>query len=103
MTWLVDVQNEDGGWGGARGVCSSIEETGVALSGLASAAARERDERAIRAIVRGCQWLIDATAGTCDAAPIGLYFARLWYYEQLYPLVFALHGLATSRRVLQPS
>ena len=31
---------------------------------------------------------------THDAAPIGLYFARLWYYEELYPLIFALHGLA---------
>ena len=22
------------------------------------------------------------------AAPIGLYFAHLWYYEELYPLIF---------------
>ena len=30
-------------------------------------------------------------------SPLGLYFARLWYYEELYPLVFALEGLAGAR------
>jgi squalene-hopene/tetraprenyl-beta-curcumene cyclase len=101
VTWLVDAQNADGGWGGARGVRSTIEETGVSLSALASGAAQERDARVTRAIVRGCEWLIDASGGSCDAAPIGLYFARLWYYEELYPVIFALHGLATARRALQ--
>ena len=32
-----------------------------------------------------------------SAAPVGLYFARLWYYEELYPLVFALEGLAGAK------
>ena len=100
VAWLLDVQNADGGWGGARGVPSSIEETGVALSGLA-AGALNSDARLSRAIGRGCEWLIDATASAHDATPIGLYFARLWYYEELYPLTFALHGLASVRRALQ--
>jgi hypothetical protein len=26
-------------------------------------------------------------------APIGLYFAKLWYYEDLYPVVFALSAI----------
>jgi squalene-hopene/tetraprenyl-beta-curcumene cyclase len=101
VRWLADAQNADGGWGGARGVRSSIEETGVALSGLASAAAR--DDRLTLAIGRGCEWLIDATASANEASPIGLYFARLWYYEELYPLIFALHGLSAARRALQPA
>jgi squalene-hopene/tetraprenyl-beta-curcumene cyclase len=101
VRWLADAQNADGGGGGARGVRSSIEETGVALSGLASAAAR--DDRLTLAIGRGCEWLIDATASANEASPIGLYFARLWYYEELYPLIFALHGLAAARRALQPA
>jgi len=25
-----------------------------------------------------------------ESAPIGFYFAKLWYYESLYPVVFAL-------------
>ena len=28
------------------------------------------------------------------ASPIGLYFARLWYYEELYPLVMEQEELA---------
>jgi len=103
VTWLADTQNADGGWGGAAGVRSSVEETGIVLSALASVALREQDDRISRALVRGCEWLIDAAGGTDNAAPIGLYFARLWYYEELYPLIFALHGLATARRVLQLS
>ncbi len=35
-----------------------------------------------------------------SATPGGLYFARLWYYEELYPLVFALQGLAGGRQQL---
>jgi squalene-hopene/tetraprenyl-beta-curcumene cyclase len=101
VNWLVDVQNHDGGWGGARGVRSTIEETGVSLSGLAAAASINPDERVTRAIARGCEWMIDTTASAHDAAPIGLYFARLWYYEELYPLIFALNGLAAARQVLQ--
>ena len=31
-------------------------------------------------------------------SPLGLYFARLWYYEELYPLIFALEGLAGAGR-----
>ena len=103
VTWLLDAQNADGGWGGARGVRSTIEETGVALSGLAAAGTLNSDERVPGAIGRGCEWLVDTTARAHVAAPIGLYFARLWYYEELYPLIFALHGLAAARRVLQPA
>jgi squalene-hopene/tetraprenyl-beta-curcumene cyclase len=103
VTWLLDAQNGDGGWGGARGVRPTIEETGVSLSGLAAAASMHPDERVTRAITRGCDWMIDTTASTHEAAPIGLYFARLWYYEELYPLIFALHGLAAARQVLQPT
>ena len=42
---------------------------------------------------------MDATADGAEtaAAPLGLYFARLWYYEDLYPLVFALAGLAGAK------
>ena len=33
------------------------------------------------------------------ASPIGFYFARLWYYERLYPLIFSVSalGAATAR------
>ena len=31
-----------------------------------------------------------------EASPIGLYFARLWYHEDLYPEIFAISGLAAA-------
>jgi squalene-hopene/tetraprenyl-beta-curcumene cyclase len=97
IDFLIRAQNGDGGWGGAPGTPSTIEETGVALSALARAA---DDRHAFRnlddAVARGLFWLTEATASGPHAAPIGLYFARLWYYEDLYPLVFALSGLAST-------
>ena len=33
-----------------------------------------------------------------DAAPIGLYFARLWYSEELYPLIFTVGALELAHR-----
>ena len=86
--------------GGAPGVESSIEETGAALSAL-GLCRDDNDESAVHeAVTRGAAWLVDATGeGTrVPAAPIGLYFARLWYYEDLYPLIFAIEGLAAVRQ-----
>ena len=31
--------------------------------------------------------------GEFEPAPIGFYFAKLWYYERAYPLVFAVGAL----------
>ena len=81
---------------------SSIEETGIVLAALGRSAA-DGDERQIRkTVVRGAHWLIDAIgdAEETAAAPLGLYFARLWYYEELYPVVFALAGLTGAASVL---
>jgi squalene-hopene/tetraprenyl-beta-curcumene cyclase len=92
VEWLLKCQNADGGWGGDAGLPSSVEETGVALEALARAI---DDGDANRdGLKRGLAWLSAATAANCGASPIGLYFARLWYFEELYPLVFALGGMA---------
>ncbi len=90
VRWLVATQNPDGGWGGLAGTPSSIEETGVALESLAIAGDRESD-----AIDRGIRWLADAThRGThFPASPIGFYFANLWYFEELYPVIYTVAGL----------
>jgi squalene-hopene/tetraprenyl-beta-curcumene cyclase len=89
--WLRSVQNADGGWGGDRGVRSSIEETALAIGALAATGNQE----AAAALAAGCEWLRAATAdGTrFPPAPIGLYFARLWYSEALYPVLFTVSGL----------
>jgi squalene-hopene/tetraprenyl-beta-curcumene cyclase len=47
------------------------------------------------AIEKGTQALLQQTQnGTVTpASPIGLYFARLWYSEQLYPMLFTITAL----------
>jgi squalene-hopene/tetraprenyl-beta-curcumene cyclase len=76
--WLHQTQKSDGGWG-------SIEETALAIHALAAT-----DGNGSK-FEHGVEWLIQATEeGTrTPASPIGLYFARLWYFEELYPLIFA--------------
>lgn len=95
--WLHAAQNADGGWGGDRGAPSSIEETALAVQALAADPLGSRD-----ALRRGVEWLMDATSKgrNVPASPIGLYFAKLWYYEELYPLIFATGALIQARRAL---
>jgi squalene-hopene/tetraprenyl-beta-curcumene cyclase len=90
--WLIAVRNADGGWGGDRGVASSIEETALAVGALAAGGGPDADE----AIGAGCEWLGAASVDgrRFPAAPIGFYFARLWYSEALYPVLFTVSGLA---------
>ena len=47
------------------------------------------------AVQRGVDWLVQETdkGSELPASPIGMYFAKLWYYEQLYPLIFAVDAL----------
>jgi squalene-hopene/tetraprenyl-beta-curcumene cyclase len=87
--WLLKAQNEDGGWGGAVGTPSTVEETALAIAALNT---DDGDEAA----GRGAEWLVKQThQGTrFEPAPIGLYFARLWYSERLYPVIFTLRALA---------
>ena len=98
VRWLLAARNADGGWGGDRGVPSSIEETALAVGALADA-----DPALVHvAIADGCAWLEAATDGGTlfQASAIGLYFAKLWYSESLYPLVFSVDGLTRACRAL---
>lgn len=99
--WLRSAQNSDGGWGGDRGVSSSVEETGLAMGALADTGAGGVNVDDVGQPIRAaCDWLDAATAGVerFHAAPIGLYFAKLWYSESLYPVLFAVDGLARALR-----
>jgi squalene-hopene/tetraprenyl-beta-curcumene cyclase len=55
------------------------------------------------AIARGAAWLVDATArGTrTPVSAIGFYFAKLWYHERLYPLIFTTAALGRAQQVLR--
>jgi squalene-hopene/tetraprenyl-beta-curcumene cyclase len=96
IAWLCQAQNADGGWGG-DGQHSSVEETALAVEALAGV---QRDDRSEPALDGGLRWLVKAveTNRHRDASPIGFYFAKLWYYENLYPLLFTLAALGQVRR-----
>lgn len=102
VDWLITAQGADGGWGGAPGVSPSLEETALAVDALARAGSTAEGDACRTAIRRGCDWLVAATnEGTAfPPAPIGLYFAQLWYHEQLYPLIFTVSALAAALPVL---
>ena len=96
VRWLLENQNVDGGWSARRGLESSVEETGLALDSLV------RFANARPAIDRAAYWLsVRVNEGTVDQpTPIGFYFARLWYFEDLYPIIFAAAGLNRWRDTL---
>ncbi|HVR29572.1 MAG TPA: prenyltransferase/squalene oxidase repeat-containing protein [Thermoanaerobaculia bacterium] len=102
LAWILDAQNRDGGWGGGPASPSSIEETALAVEALASFAGQaSRDVApAVTAAIERAAALLDAATveGThFPPAPIGLYFARLWYSERLYPLIWSVAALERLR------
>lgn len=127
VAWLVANQNEDGGWGsgvwemrnaefgGRNGgeqnlkseVCnleSSVEETALAVEALLAAIAPSPQSPVPSpsrpAVEKGLNWLIDRVESGQhrQPAPIGFYFAKLWYYERLYPLTFTVAALGRACR-----
>ncbi|MEZ5324057.1 MAG: prenyltransferase/squalene oxidase repeat-containing protein [Verrucomicrobiales bacterium] len=92
VDWLRSVQcSATGGWGGDKSTPVSIEETALAVSAIASCCSN-RDELALQ---RGVEFLTKATNGgrTFPVSPIGFYFAKLWYHEKLYPMVWTVDAL----------
>lgn len=100
LRYLISAQHECGGWGGAPGVDPTVEETARAVVALA---AWPGDEPARAALRRGVHWLADRVAeGVWDRpAPIGLYFASLWYSEALYPLAWTVEALGAALQLNQ--
>ncbi len=108
---------------GPQSLVSTMEETAIAIEGLLSVWAayqrdtifasgldqqitstrRERLENAElspselleAAIIGGVEFLIQGveTGRHREPWPIGFYFAKLWYHERLYPVVFAVSAL----------
>jgi squalene-hopene/tetraprenyl-beta-curcumene cyclase len=98
VEWLLGTQNADGGWGGRANTPSSIEETALALEGLASVSlpfGTDGVQKRMAAITNGIRFLTTATrTGThFPPSPVGFYFANLWYFEKLYPLVYTVAAL----------
>jgi squalene-hopene/tetraprenyl-beta-curcumene cyclase len=65
-----------------------VEETALAVEALAGS-------EHVQAAERGAAWLAARVEdGTWrEPSPIGFYFAKLWYYERLYPQVWTAGAL----------
>ncbi len=106
--WLVTNQNDDGGWGSGvahqrlkngqicnQRVGSSVEETALALETLLHS---PNPKHQAKTVEKGLAWLINRveTDRYLDCSPIGFYFAKLWYHERLYPLIFTASTLGAA-------
>ena len=111
VRWLLAAQNPDGSWGGGKPGQPSVEETALALGALASALVAESKNKmdllplveVKSAVVSGANWLIGRVESGAwkTPSPIGFYFAKLWYYERLYPLIFTAGALGQVWRLCQ--
>ncbi len=95
--YLLSVRNADGGWGGAAGLPSKVTLTSRALKAITACGGTDPEP-----VVAGVDYLYRMfRAGEINRnEPIGLYFARLWYSEALYPLTFSLQALKQVREFM---
>jgi squalene-hopene/tetraprenyl-beta-curcumene cyclase len=108
LKWILSHQNDDGGFGGGPSVrwknvslgSSTVEETALCaealLTSINSTLLSADDHDAAK---RAVDWLEEAVKSDSITTfnPIGFYFAKLWYHERLYPLVFSIAALARDR------
>jgi squalene-hopene/tetraprenyl-beta-curcumene cyclase len=115
--WLACHQHASGGWGAVASDADadddtprftspacSVEETSVAVSALIPLV--ETDPEVGAAVAAGLTWLVESVESGRfrECSPVGFYFAKLWYYERLYPLVFSAEalGIALSSAASEP-
>jgi squalene-hopene/tetraprenyl-beta-curcumene cyclase len=104
---LLSAQNKDGGWGGALNTSSSTEETALAVEALAACShqlPRDLQNAANVSLEKGTQWLIEKieSGEWLQPSPIGFYFAKLWYHERLYPMIFTVAALGKALGAKRP-
>ncbi len=110
VRWLIRFQQPDGGWNGGAAGPSSVEETALAVEALAACClgAEEGQWREISsvdlrlAMEHGVLWLLEKieSGEWTQPSPIGFYFAKLWYYEKLYPIIFTVAALNKVKAVV---
>jgi squalene-hopene/tetraprenyl-beta-curcumene cyclase len=86
-----------GSAGASPSLSHTISRNRNAASGVDSFAVPVKD-----AVNKGLAWLVQKIefGAHREPTPIGFYFARLWYFERLYPIIFSVAALGRARRVL---
>ena len=109
LKWLLEQQNLDGGWGGIFNTASTNEETALCISVIAQMLKKQKFDnprtttKCEEALSRGLKWLLPRIEDDAYqiVSPIGFYFAKLWYFEAMYPLVFVAGALNQVDQLLQ--
>jgi len=105
VAWLAKSQQQDGGWSGGSSGKPSVEETALAVEALAESlnvlSNADLRSAATQAVQRGTEWLLAhvESGEWTQHSPIGFYFAKLWYYERLYPMIFTVGALNRVRGI----
>jgi squalene-hopene/tetraprenyl-beta-curcumene cyclase len=108
LDWLASAVRSDGRFGGsppaelsAKKDAANIEQTALATEALFTCARSAAHETAA---MQGLKWLVDAVEANRhqECSPLGFYFAKLWYYEKLYPLVWTVGALGRAARRPSP-
>ena len=99
LMWLLSVQRTDGSWSGGVKGGSSVEETALATGTLARFSKQTAEPA--DSIRHATDWLLRRVEDDTwtQPAPIGFYFAKLWYYERMYPMVFTVAALEAVARL----
>ena len=109
LKWLLEQQNPNGGWGGIFNTASTNEETALCISVIALVLKKQKFDnprttaKCEEALSRGLKWLLPRIEDDAYqmVSPIGFYFAKLWYFEAMYPLVFVAGALNQVDQLLQ--
>jgi len=100
LRFTVSNINEDKGFGQTTwphdfpGLQSSVEETALMLEALIRFSGnpefRKSVPRLADCVFEATCWLVEQVESGrfTHATPIGLYFTKLWYHEDLYPILF---------------
>ena len=99
-TFLAGLQHPDGGWSAASHTPPSVEETALAVEALAHPATIALTPATGAAAHKGAEWLLRKIEDDTwtRPSPIGFYFAKLWYFEHLYPVIFTVAALEQLHR-----
>ena len=96
VDYLLHAQHAQGGWGGDAGVPPSVEESALVIIALRHWRELPNVESAW---LRGLDYLISRVedGSWSTPSPIGLYFASLWYSEELYPIIWTVEALGAGK------